>query len=100
MAGSRTQDAWEKVWQEAEEAGDDPTKLLEVIESGGDLLKVADEARDPFRGLLKKAMLAGVPPQALYGKPYSKAYVLAIYNRLREEGADLPELTRGPRRYS
>jgi hypothetical protein len=81
----------------AEQAGTDPDKLLEVINQGAAVVDASDLVRDELRFLLERAFLAGIDPTALYNKPYTPAYVLRVYNDLRETHPELPERKPGRR---
>jgi cell division protein ZapA (FtsZ GTPase activity inhibitor) len=94
---NQIREALDDLNRRAQEAGDDPTLVVAALNAAVRWNEDVEELRDITRLLIEKALLARIPPQDLYGKPYSSAYVREIYNELREKGHDLPQLTRGPR---
>jgi replicative superfamily II helicase len=81
----------------AAEAGSDRERVVEVLQEASRLQQPVEDWRNTVRSLVEQALLAGVKPQDLYGKPYTAAYVRMIYNDLRKEGHDLPVMKLGPR---
>lgn len=89
-------DVVEAINRKSRDAGSDKEKLLDAISSGAALVTASESVRDTVRDLMERAFLAGVDPRDLYDRPYTKGYVLAIYNDLRREHPELPQMARGP----
>lgn len=89
--------ALDELTRRAREAGEDPVKMATLVSEAAQLNQEVEELRDLTRTLIVQAILARVDPQTLYGKPFSAHTVRTIYNELRAEGHDLPELRTGPR---
>jgi hypothetical protein len=73
----------------------DQAGVMEELSQALTLQSSYESWRSTIRTLVEKALLAGINPHDLYDRPYSSAHIREIYNRLRSEGADLPELKRG-----
>ncbi len=96
MAEDRLSKLVDSISKQAEEAGEDPDKLSAAISEGASLIKTSEVIRGNMRSWLERAFLAGADPRSFYGMYYSDAYVKAIYNDLRRDHPELPELKRGP----
>ncbi len=99
MAADRLRETLDELARRAEEAGSDAAKLEQVLAETAEIASTTEDIHALARQLIERAILAGVNPRALYDKPFSGTYVRAIYNRLREQGHDLPELNRGGPRF-
>lgn len=99
MAVDRIRETLSALTRQAEAAGSDHEKLMEVLSKTVEVAEGAEGALTLSKRIIEQALLAGVHPRDLYDRPFSGTYVRGVYNELRDQGHDLPELTRsGPRR--
>lgn len=87
--------------EQADQAGQDPIKVLAALDRFAALIVALDNARltasAETKKLIDQALVLHTDPRDLYGRPFSDTYVRERYAALRKTHKDLPKPPRGPR---